>query len=70
MSWRVVVYGLAGTCVYVAFIVYLCRAMALNNRSEAEWRRLLQEHAFDLPIEGDDTMRRLERSQWNQEETK
>lgn len=69
MSWRVVVYGLAG---WLALAWFVCRFLNTNDEStaRAEWCRLLEESRADLPIDGDDTWLRFERSKkWtNQEE--
>lgn len=63
MSWRVVVYGLAG----IGAWVLTSFAAAVAYIAAVEWRTRHQ----DRPMRGDDTWTRFERSEWtNQEETK
>lgn len=60
MSWRVVVYGLAGIVAFdIAMVIGFLVAVDVKTRSDRRNQ--------DRPIPHDDTMRRLERSQWNEE---
>ena len=62
MSWRVVVYGLAGIGAW-CLTAFAAALTYLGLVEFGMWRRRNQ----DRPIPHDDTMRRLERSQWNEE---
>ena len=64
MSWRVVVYGLAG----IGALCVGLMAGLLALMGWVDWATRRDTRRRDRPIPHDDTMRRLERSQWNEGE--